>query len=107
TRVGNVFTGYRSSDGVNWTIVGSQSISLPSTIFLGMAATSHNTSALTTAQFRQFGENVVDNPPAAPTGVVGTATASGNSLDWADNTETDLAGYNVYRATASGGTYTK
>ncbi len=29
------------------------------------------------------------------------------TLDWADNLEADLAGYNVYRATVSGGTFTK
>ncbi len=29
------------------------------------------------------------------------------TLDWADNLEADLAGYNVYRATVSGGPYTK
>lgn len=47
-------------------------------------------------------------PPAAPTGL--TATLSGSSdalLDWADNTETDLSHYNVYRSTTSGGPYTK
>ena len=29
------------------------------------------------------------------------------SLDWADNTEGDLAGYNVYRGTTAGGSYAK
>ena len=48
-RSGDVFTGYYSSDGVNWTAVGSQTISMPSTIHVGIAVTSHNNSALTTA----------------------------------------------------------
>lgn len=40
-------------------------------------------------------------PPAAPTGLtVSNAQTGGNLvLDWADNTEPDLAGYNVYRTT--------
>ena len=29
------------------------------------------------------------------------------SLDWADNTDSDLAGYDVYRSTTSGGPYTQ
>ncbi len=46
-------------------------------------------------------------PPAVPTGfwvLAGNATAS---LDWADNNEEDLAGYNIYRSTTYGGSYTK
>jgi parallel beta-helix repeat protein len=41
-------------------------------------------------------------PPSAPTGLVATAGDSSVALDWADNTEGDLAGYNVYRSTTSG-----
>ena len=43
--------------------------------------------------------------PSIPTGLM--AAGNGIALDWADNTEANLAGYNVYRATSSGGTYTK
>ncbi|MCW2802342.1 MAG: large repetitive protein [Propionibacteriaceae bacterium] len=45
--------------------------------------------------------------PAAVKGLAGTRTENGNTLDWADNTETDLAGYVITRATTAGGTYTK
>jgi fibronectin type 3 domain-containing protein len=45
-------------------------------------------------------------PPAAPSGLTATAGNGSVSLDWADNTEPDLAGYNVKRATVSGGPYT-
>ncbi len=42
-------------------------------------------------------------PPAAPTGLTATAVSSSQiNLDWANNTETDLASYNVYRSTTSG-----
>ena len=44
--------------------------------------------------------------PAAPTGLVATAGDGSVSLDWASNTETDLASYNVKRATVTGGPYT-
>lgn len=44
----------------------------------------------------------VDNPPAAPTGLVATPGDAQVSLDWNDNTEPDLASYSVYRSTTSG-----
>jgi hypothetical protein len=55
-RVGNTFVGYRSSDGVSWVQTGSATIAgMPATMYVGLAVTSHNTSALATAKFRQFG----------------------------------------------------
>ena len=46
-------------------------------------------------------------PPAAPTGL-GTVDGNGTvSLDWSNNSESDLAGYNIYRSTTFGGSYTK
>ncbi len=45
-------------------------------------------------------------PPDAPTGLVATAGDGVVDLDWADNTEGDLNGYNVLRSTSSGGGYT-
>ncbi|MBN2270186.1 MAG: tandem-95 repeat protein [Sedimentisphaerales bacterium] len=50
---------------------------------------------------------VGDPPPAAPTGLAATTGDGQVSLDWGDNGEADLAGYNVYQATVSGGPYTK
>ncbi len=44
-------------------------------------------------------------PPAVVAGLVAVAGDGSVSLDWADNIEPDLAGYTVYRSTASGGPY--
>ncbi|WP_169853071.1 DUF7594 domain-containing protein [Anaerohalosphaera lusitana] len=43
--------------------------------------------------------------PAAPTGLGATAGDGSVSLDWADNSEQDLASYTVYRSTTSGSGY--
>ncbi|MCK4723477.1 MAG: hypothetical protein KAT75_09235, partial [Dehalococcoidia bacterium] len=48
-----------------------------------------------------------DVAPAAPTGLVATPGGEQVSLDWNDNVETDLDGYNVYRHTSSGGPYSQ
>jgi len=44
--------------------------------------------------------------PAPPSGLVASPADSSVTLDWSDNTEPDLAGYEVRRATSSGGAYT-
>jgi fibronectin type 3 domain-containing protein len=44
-------------------------------------------------------------PPAAPTGLVATPVIRGVELEWNSNTESDIKGYYVYRATTSGGDY--
>ncbi len=41
-------------------------------------------------------------PPAAPTGLVATPTLTGIDLSWNANSESDLAGYNIYRGTTPG-----
>jgi putative Ig domain-containing protein len=48
------------------------------------------------------------NPPAAPTGLAFTAQSNALALDWGNNGESDLAGYNVYRSpSGSAGSFTK
>jgi hypothetical protein len=48
-----------------------------------------------------------DLPPAAPTGLTATPGNEMVSLNWNDNGETDLDGYNVYRSTTQGSGYGK
>ena len=51
TRSGNTFTAYESSDGTTWTLVGSDTITMASTVYVGLAVTSHTTSASATCTF--------------------------------------------------------
>jgi hypothetical protein len=54
-RIGNVFTGFGSYDGTNWTQLGTVTIAMPAQIYLGLAVASHNLSQTTTAQFLNYG----------------------------------------------------
>jgi hypothetical protein len=51
TRAGNVFTAYKSTDGQTWTLVGSDTIAMPTTIYVGLAVTSHLAGTLATGTF--------------------------------------------------------
>jgi lysophospholipase L1-like esterase/regulation of enolase protein 1 (concanavalin A-like superfamily) len=57
-RSGNTFTAYRSSDGTNWTTIGSQAITMSTTVYIGLAVTSHADGTLCTA--------TLDNVTATP-----------------------------------------
>ena len=50
-RRGSVFTGFWSADGVTFAQVGSVTVVMNSTIWVGLAATSHNPTTAATAQF--------------------------------------------------------
>ena len=45
-------------------------------------------------------------PPAAPSALTATPSTSGIALDWADNRESDLAGYRVARSDGAAGPFT-
>jgi hypothetical protein len=57
-RSGSTFTAYYSSNGTTWTLLGTQSISMGSSIYIGLAVTSHNDGTLCTATF----DNVTATP---------------------------------------------
>ncbi len=50
-RQGSTLTGSYSSDGVSWAVVGSDTIAMASTVYVGMAVTSHVSLAYATAEF--------------------------------------------------------
>jgi regulation of enolase protein 1 (concanavalin A-like superfamily) len=55
TRSGNTFTAYKSIDGVNWTLVGTDTIAMGSTIYVGLASTSHADGTVATVSFTNVG----------------------------------------------------
>ena len=63
TRSASTFTAYQSADGVNWTTVGSDTIAMATNVFIGLAVTAHNNSALCASSI----DNVTVNSVPAPT----------------------------------------
>jgi hypothetical protein len=57
-RVGNVFTGYGSLDGITWVQLGQATVTMPSTLYFGLALSSESATASSTTQFRDFGTTV-------------------------------------------------
>ncbi len=53
-RAGNAFTGYAGYDGQHWQRLGTATLNLPSTIYLGLAVSSLQPAELATAEFREF-----------------------------------------------------
>jgi hypothetical protein len=87
-RNGNDFSDYCSADGLAWTQVGAtQTISMASTVYIGLAVTSHDAADICTSTFDNVSVgNLVSN--AAPTVAV-AASATPNSVPL--NTTTNLS----------------
>jgi regulation of enolase protein 1 (concanavalin A-like superfamily) len=66
-RNGNLISAYRSTDGVNWTQVGSANIPMATVISVGLAVTSHNNGVLSSATF----DNVQVKPGTLPSPWIG------------------------------------
>lgn len=78
-RSGSLFTAYRSSDGSTWKLIGSDSISMADTVYVGIAVTSHNTAAATKAVVTNFSVTASTATNKPPT-VTLTAPASGSKF---------------------------
>ena len=79
-RSGTLFEAYRSTNGSTWSLVGSDHIPMGSTVYVGLAVTSHNTSAATTAVIDSLRVTAFTAPGNAPPAVTITAPASGTTV---------------------------
>ena len=66
-REGDLFSAYESQDGSQWTLVSTDTISMPATVYVGLAVTSHNTAATATATFSNVAVTSPTSDNAAPT----------------------------------------
>jgi glucuronoarabinoxylan endo-1,4-beta-xylanase len=104
-RSGNTFTGYLSSNGTNWTQLGSVTFTMPSTVYVGLAVTAHDTANLCTATFDNVNApGFTTTSASAPAGLVATGGVEQVALSWQPSS--NAISYNVYRSTTSGGPYT-
>jgi len=102
SRVGNVFTGSVSPNGTNWTVVGSRTLALPTSVHLGLVASSHNT-AQTTATFDSISVTGAAAPGAVPPSApdqpsMSVQSSSSILVGWRDNSTTET-GFVVERST--------
>jgi regulation of enolase protein 1 (concanavalin A-like superfamily) len=75
-RSGNTFTGYISTDGVNWVQVGStQTVIMAQNVYIGLALSANNNSVLATATF----DNVSISSAAAPAPVISSLSVNTGS----------------------------
>ena len=66
-REGSLFSAYQSQDGSQWTLVGSDTASMPATVYVGLAVTSHNPSATATATFSNVAVSTPTSANKPPT----------------------------------------
>jgi glucose/arabinose dehydrogenase len=79
TRVGNAFTGYASADKVTWQQVGTATVAMSASVYVGLAVCAHNTSQLNTAVFDDVSVTAIAAANTAP--VIATAAAATVAAD--------------------------
>jgi len=102
-RQGNTFIGYYSKDGIAFTEYSRETAPniTAAELLVGFAACSGDADlrADYCAELSGFGTGPA--LPSAPTGLIATAGPGSVSLDWNNNPEPDVTGYNVYRSSGA------
>ena len=84
-RAGSRITAYVSSNGSSWSVVGSDTFAMGSTILVGLAAHSHTTSALATGVFDnvtvQTGSSTTELPEGWASRDIGTVGVGGEAFE--------------------------
>ena len=78
-RTGSQFEALRSADGISWTSIGVQSVPMATAVYVGLAVTSHNTTATTTAVIDRLNVASTSTTTNQPPSITLTSPASGTS----------------------------
>ena len=78
-RKGSTVTAYSSPNGTTWSTIGSQTIGLGATAYVGIATTSHNTSSSTTATVSQVMVNRLSLPAPQQARDIGAPAIAGST----------------------------
>ncbi|MGW9123823.1 PQQ-dependent sugar dehydrogenase [Paenibacillus chitinolyticus] len=100
-RKGNVIRGYVSNNGLNWGDLGTLTLKMNASVFVGLAVSSHNTSKLSTAAFTNVTVNAAGDvfPPTEPTNVQArSVTDTSVEIAWtASLDDVGVTGYDLYK----------
>ena len=77
---GSAFSSYMSPDGINWTQIGSATISMGSSMYVGLGVSSDSTTELATATFDNVSINSSTTPGPVITGVSATTGSVGSQV---------------------------
>ncbi|HEX4627592.1 MAG TPA: Ig-like domain-containing protein, partial [Gemmatimonadales bacterium] len=76
-RTGTTVTGYESADGASWVLIGSDTVSMATSVYVGLAVTSHNNATSSTATFDSVTTGPADVPPTVALTSPGEGTSYG------------------------------
>ncbi|MCI0745278.1 MAG: fibronectin type III domain-containing protein [Verrucomicrobia subdivision 3 bacterium] len=93
-RSGNTFTGFRSSNGVDWIAMGTNilAVPFPSSIEVGIGVTAHNNTLLATGTFSNFRISGVLEPV-----MIGNLSAGGGQFSLSFNTQVGATYFIEYK----------
>ena len=94
-RSGTTFTGSVSPDGATWTVVGSDTISMATTVWVGLAVTAHNNGALNTSTLDQVSLSTSGGSSG------GIAINAGGGSAGSFMADADFSGGNLSRGTTA------
>ena len=89
-RQGNVFTGFTSTDGSNWTQRGQITLSLPATVFFGLASNSRSAADTAAIDYHSLGAPGAPPPPDGLVGLDVNTSVAGSTTEVTPDVDYDV-----------------